>query len=52
LERLGIHRHPLEVLVDVVDVVPAESLTKFYGTQAVETRALAARLSTVHARES
>ncbi len=52
LQRLGIHRHALEVLVHVVDVVPTKRLTEFDCAQAVETRALAARLSTVHAGES
>ncbi len=48
LQRFGVYRYALEVLVYVVDVIAAKSLAKFDGTQAVEARALAARLSTVH----
>ena len=48
LQRLGVHRDTLEVLVDVVDVIAAKSLAEFDGAQAVEARALAVRLSTVH----
>ncbi len=39
LERLGVYRHTLEVLVYVVDVVAAQGLAEFDGTQAVEARA-------------